>query len=315
MRTFAAGINDTMPHAPSKAAASATAKLLVVVLAFAWGFTWVASAFALHEIPPWSLRFAGTGIGAATLMTIAVLTGHSLHVPRGERVHVMIAGFLNVAAFQVLGAFAQTSGTTSRAVIIAYSMPIWAALLSFLMLGERLNAVRGLALVLCVTGLGILVWPLLAHGVPRSVLFALGCALSWALATVYLKWLRTTVPPLANATWQLAFGFGFIAVGTFLFEGYPRLWPIHAASLAAALYIGVFGMGLAHFLWWTIVGRLPATTASIGALLVPVVGVITATIFLGERPTMPDIIGFALIFASAACVLLQPTAQYNEMPE
>lgn len=311
--SHAAGVHDTMPHA-SKAAATGTAKLLVVVLAFAWGFTWIGSAFALREIPPWSLRFAGTGIGAATLMTIALVTGHSLYVPRVERVHVMIAGFLNVAAFQVLGAFAQMSGTTSRVVIISYSMPIWATALSRLMLGERLNTVRGVALVLCMLGIGVLVWPLLAHGIPLSVLFALGCALSWALATVYLKWLKATVPPLANAAWQLFFGFMFIAIGTFVFDGYPRLWPVHTESLLAVLYIGIFGMGLAHFLWWTIVGKLPTVTASIGALLVPVVGVIASTIFLNERPTVPDIIGFVLIFAAAACVLLQPNAR-SEMPE
>ena len=42
------------------------ARLLVVLLAFAWGFNWIAAAIALHEVPPWSLRFAGAGIGAAT---------------------------------------------------------------------------------------------------------------------------------------------------------------------------------------------------------------------------------------------------------
>ncbi len=47
--------------------AATTAKLLVVLLAFAWGFNWIAAAVALREVSPWSLRFAGAGIGAATL--------------------------------------------------------------------------------------------------------------------------------------------------------------------------------------------------------------------------------------------------------
>ena len=79
-------------------------------------------------------------IGAATLFTAALLTGHNLKVPRGEHVHVMVAGFLNVAAFQILSGFAQLSGATSRAIIITYSMPIWATVLSRFVLGERLNA-------------------------------------------------------------------------------------------------------------------------------------------------------------------------------
>ncbi len=59
----------------------------------------------------------------------AILTGHDLRVPRGEVRHVMVAGFFNVAAFQILSGFAQLSGATSRAIIITYSMPIWTTLL------------------------------------------------------------------------------------------------------------------------------------------------------------------------------------------
>ena len=99
----------------------------------------------------------------------------------------------------------------------------------------------------------------------------------------------------------------FITAGTFAFEGYPHLGRSHSETMLAMLYVGLFGVGLAHFLWWSIVGRLPTMTASLGSLLVPVVGVTASAILLGERPTTPDIIGFVLIFAAAACVLLQPT--------
>jgi drug/metabolite transporter (DMT)-like permease len=296
-------------HQQSNSEIAGTAKLLILILAFAWGFNWIARALALHEIDPWSLQFAGAGIGTATLFTIALLTGHSMRVPRGERLHVMVAGFFNVAAFQILSAFAQLSGSTSRAIIITYSMPIWATLLSRILLGERLNKLRLLAFTLCAAGLSTLLWPLLADGFQPSVFFSLGCALSWAFATVYMKWVKATVPPLANAAWQLLFGFVFIAAGTFIVEGHPRFWPLHESTLLTVLYVGVFGVGIAHFLWWAIVGRLPTITASIGALLVPVIGVIGSTLFLSERPTMADIIGFVLIFAAAACVLLQPNVK------
>jgi drug/metabolite transporter (DMT)-like permease len=292
-----------------------TAKLLVGLLALAWGFHWIAAAFALREVSPWSLRFAGVGLGAVTLFTAARLTGHSLHVPRGERLHVMIAGFLNVAAFQVMSAFAQQSGATSRVIIIVYSMPIWAAVLGRLMLGERLDKARTLALVLCVSGLSILMAPLLGQKFPPSIFLALGCSWSWAAATVYLKWVKATVTPLANAAWQLLFGFLFIAAGTFVFDGGPRLWPLGPQALISVIYVGVFGVGLAHFLWWAIVARLPTVTAAIGSLLVPVVGVVASVLILGEHPTIPDIVGFALIFGAASCVLLQPNTKLTEIPE
>ena len=304
-----------MSHTDAKGDVAATAKLLVVLLAFAWGLNWIAAAVALREVTPWSLRFAGTGIGAAILFAAAIITGHNLRVPRGEHLHVMVAGFLNVAAFQILSAFAQLSGATSRAIVITYSMPIWATVLSRFALGERLNAIRALAFALCVAGLTILVWPLFAAGFPPFVFYSLGCAMSWAIATVYMKWVKAKIAPLANAAWQLLFGFFFIAAGTFAVEGYPQLWPLHGESILAILYVGLFGVGLAHFLWWSIVGRLPTMTASLGSLLVPVIGVTASAVILGERPTVPDIIGFVLIFAAAACVLLQPPLKRTEMPE
>ncbi|MGB8176685.1 MAG: DMT family transporter [Pseudolabrys sp.] len=160
----------------TKAHPATTAKLLVVLLAFAWGLNWVAAAIALREMSPWSLRVAGSGIGAATLFAAAILSGHSLKVPRGEYVHIMIAGLFNVAGFQILSSFAQLSGATTRAIIITYSMPIWTTVLSRCVLGERLNAIRWFALALCIVGLTVLLWPLFAHGFPPFVFYSLGCA-------------------------------------------------------------------------------------------------------------------------------------------
>lgn len=302
-----------MPHV--KAGSPGTAKLLVVLLAFAWGLNWIAAAVALREVSPWALRVAGSSIGAITLFAAVIVTGHRLQIPRGEVLHVMVAGFFNVAAFQILSGFAQLSGATSRAIIITYSMPIWTTMLSVAVLGEKLTRIRIIAFCLCVAGLSVLLWPLFADGIPIFVFYSLGCALSWCVATVYIKWAKVKIEPLANAAWQLLFGLLFITAGTFVFEGSPHLWPIANDTILAVLFVGVLGVGLAHFLWWSIIGRLPAITASLGSLIVPVVGVSASAMYLGERLTIPDMIGFAMIFAAASCVLLQPNVKHTEMPE
>jgi drug/metabolite transporter (DMT)-like permease len=118
---------------------------------------------------------------------------------------------------------------------------------------------------------------------------------------------KSTVPPLATAAWQLVFGLGFIAAGTFVFEGGPRVTGLTPETWGAILFMGIIGTGCAHFLWWSIAGRLSPITASIGALLVPVIGVGASVVLLHERPTANDLVGFVLIFSAAACVLLLPT--------
>ena len=106
-----------------RAEAIASAKLLVVVMGVAWGFNWVAARIILTALPPWTMRALGIGLGALTLFAAAAIAGVSLAVPRGERGKILIAGFFNVAVFNVCSAYAQIYGTTSRAIVIAYSMP------------------------------------------------------------------------------------------------------------------------------------------------------------------------------------------------
>ena len=75
---------------------------------------------------------------------------------------------------------------------------------------------------------------------------------------------------------------------------------------SGGLYNGLLGTGFAYILWFAIIERLPTATASLGSLSTPVVGITSSMLMLGERPTTEDVIGFALIFAAAACVLTQP---------
>jgi drug/metabolite transporter (DMT)-like permease len=294
---------------------AASAKLLVVLMGLGWGINWVAARIILEALPPWTMRTVGIGLGTLTLFAAAIISGVPLSIVRRDWLKVVIAGFFNVAVFGAGSAYAQVYGTTSRAIVIAYSMPIWAALLARLVLKERLNAIKLAALGLCATGLTILIWPLARTGFPFGALFALGCAWSWACGTIFLKWVRIAAPTLTAAAWQLLFGWLMLAAGMLAFDGLPQLWPLPGHIVAWLGYNGFVGMGLTYFLWFVVVERLPTTTASLGSLLVPVVGVIGSAWLVGERPSLSDAIGFACIFAAAASVLLQPNVRHTEMPE
>jgi len=78
----------------------------------------------------------------------------------------------------------------------------------------------------------------------------------------------------------------------------------HLDGYLATAWTGIAGNGIAYALWFTVVRRLPAVTASLGVLAVPVIGIVASSLILGEVPTLADMIGFALIFVASACVLL-----------
>jgi drug/metabolite transporter (DMT)-like permease len=278
---------------------------MLVVLSFAWGLTWPAMRIALAEIPPFSMRVVSLGLGAGSLLVVVRLQrrGFVLGGPK-DWIHVIVAGLLNIVGFTMLSAFALLMAATSRVAILTYTMPIWAALFAHFALGERLNRSRLVALALCIGGMTILIYPLADAGIPVGLLLALLTGVSWAAGTVYVKWARINGDPVTVAAWQLTVGLVFVILGVPLVEGSLQLSQAHAPALLGAIFTGLIGSGLAYFLWFKIIGRLPAMTASLGILSVPIIGVVSTAIVLGERPTVPDMIGFLLIFAASACVLL-----------
>ena len=275
------------------------------MLAILFGLNWPAVRIALTEIPPWTLRATGLALAALALLAIALVRGRSLAVPTSKRLHLVVAGLMNIAGFNVLSAFAQLNTATSRAAIVTFTMPLWATLFARLFLGEVPDRLQRLGLLLGALGLGVLLTPLVVSGmVTVGVGFALGAAISWAAGTVYLKRARIAAEPLALAAWQLVVGALAAGAGMLMFEGLPRFWPLGAAAGLALAYHVLLAQALAYFLWFEVVSRLPAGTAALGTLGIPVVGVLGAALILGERPTAADLMGFALILAAAATVLL-----------
>jgi drug/metabolite transporter (DMT)-like permease len=296
-----------MPSPAPRDTADSTGRLMLVAVSLAWGLTWPALKLALNEIPPFSMRLGTSGIATIVLFTLAFLQGRSMRLGSLRAgSHLIVAGCLNVACFTLFSAFAQLATATSRVAVLAYTMPIWAALLAHPILGERLTPTRAMALVLCAAGLSVLVYPLIGSGDVIGVILALATAVAWAAGTVYLKWAQVDADPIAIAAWQIAVALVPTFAGLLLVEGSPHLWPVDALALGALVFASLAGSAFAYLLWFETVKRVPAMTASLGVLSVPVIGIVASILVLGERPTMADVIGSALTLAAASCVLLAP---------
>ena len=293
------------PKSEGSARADIGARLMLVALGLIWGITWPVMKIALNEIPPLTMRATAAALGAVTYCLMCVVMRGSLRVPAPKIwAHILVGSLLNIVAFSVFGAFAQLAATTSRVAILAYTMPIWAMLLAWLFLGERPNGVQTIALLLCIAGLAILIYPLTTHGIPIGIVFALAVGVCWAGGTVYLKWAHIEADQMGVGSWQMTFAAVILAAFMLIFDGGPRFGEAHLDGVLATAWTGIAGNGIAYALWFTIIRRLPAATASLGVLASPVIGVIGSFLILGEVPTAPDMIGFALIFAASACVLL-----------
>lgn len=275
---------------------------LVLALGIFWGLNWPTVKVLLTVFPPFTLRAIGLGLGTVGLAALAAAMHQSLLPRRDELAHLIATGLLTVLGFNVFTAFGQLFTETSSAVIVAFTMPMWAALLAVIFLGERLSLNRVLALLLGMLGLAVLVHGDLEKFVasPAGPVCMLAAALSWAAGTVALKARDWSIAPLARATWLVGVSAPFAALGAVLFEQ-PLSQSLPATPLFLVLvYHVIFPMIVCHAAWVSLVGRLPASVAAVATLLIPVVGVASAGLLLGDDLSASKLLALALVLTSVA---------------
>ena len=281
-------------------------------LALAWGLNWPSVKIALSTFPPFTLRMIGLGCGALLLLLVAAFQHKRLVPQRGSWAGVLIGGFLAVAVFNVATAFAQLNTSTSRAAVLTFTMPMMSAVLSRLVMNERLERKKIVALTIGTTGVLVLAWPvvaLLAHThdarAIKGLVFPLVAAFGWAAGTVYLQRWPVKGERMVFTAWQLLVGAVFGAIGAFLFgEKMPTEIPSLQVWIAMFMHI-VPGTAIAYWLWFVMSERLSASVSSMTTLMVPVVGVLSAMLLVGDRPSIVDWCGFLLVLVGAAMIVLK----------
>jgi drug/metabolite transporter (DMT)-like permease len=157
---------------------------------------------------------------------------------------------------------------------------------------------------LAFAGLILVISPWQLEGVPASLMAVAG-GLCWAgsAAVVKIMQRRHEVDVLSLTAWQMLLGTPvLLAIAAFTYTGMPS-W---SATLVEVLAFNVLLVnGVAWFLWPFALHTLSAGGAGIGTLAVPVVGVVTAWVHLGERPGAAEAVGMALIIAALSILTLR----------
>lgn len=286
-------------------------RLIPVALALFWGLNWPAVKIILAIFPPFTLRVLGLGSGAILLLLLARAKRLALLPPRDAWPGIVVGGVLAVAVFNLAVAWAQLSTSTSRAAVLTFTMPMMSAVLAWLVLGERLDRRRGLALMLGAIGVAILAWPVL-HAVfaehdlaaTKGLIFPLVAAFGWAAGTVYLKRWPVNGHRIVITAWQLAVGATCALTGVLIAgESFPTQgW--NGRIVAALSFHIILGTAVAYWLWFVLSERVSATVAALTTLMVPVVGVLGAMALVGDRPGTADWWGFGFVLAGAALIVL-----------
>ena len=282
--------------------------MLLGGLTFFWGVNWPIMKIALGEIAPWPFRSLCLVVGGLALLGINLVGRKPVRVPAGELRPLLFCALFNVIGWHLCSAYALTLIEASRATIIAFTMPIWAALLGRLVLGEPLTGSKLLGLALGSAGLVVLIGPDLATlgAAPLGALFMLGGALSWAFGTVAMKRVPWTIGPGTLAGWQLLAGSLPITLGALWLQPFPDPGALSPAALAALAYVLILPMVFCQWAWFKVVRLFPASIAAVGTLAIPVIGVFSSGLLLGEPIGWREFVALALVCAALVAVLVVP---------
>ncbi len=272
--------------------------LLLVALTITWGVNWPMMKLALQGVQPWAFRSMCLMVGGSALLLLTGASGGSIRLPPGRLLPLALVSVFNITAWHLLSAYALINTGSGRAAIIGYTMPLWAAPLSVLLLGARLTLPQGFALLLGMAALVLLIGQDLAvvGSAPLGALLMAAAALSWAIGTVLIKkFAWDGMPVMALTGWQQLIGGLPIVVGWWLLEPVPDLGALSLPSALGLAYAVFVAMIFCQTAFFKLVSLLPAHVAAISVLAVPAVGVISSAWLLGEPVGLAEAAALLLV--------------------
>jgi drug/metabolite transporter (DMT)-like permease len=286
------------------------ALVLIAAVTVLWGLNWPAMRMAVLELSPWTFRVFCVTVSGGGLLLLARLSGERIRPPPRVWPWLLLLAAFSVTAWQMLSAFALERIGGGHAAIVAYTMPIWAAMMSAAWLGERPSPRLLLALALGMAAVLLLVLPDLGRlgAAPLGTLLMIAAAVAWAAATVITKAVQWRIGLLALSGWQLVIGGVPILLAWLWLEPVPDLSRLTWRGALGAGYAATVALIFCFTAYIKIVTLLPATVAALSTLAIPVVGLLSAAWLLGE-PIGLGQIGALLLVTAALTLALMPRRQ------
>jgi drug/metabolite transporter (DMT)-like permease len=268
----------------------------LALLALTWGYNWVVMKVAVRDSDPFTFAALRNLLGALALFAVVAVRGGSLR----PKVFWWTAlfGLFQTGTFG-LSVWALYVGSAGRTSVLTYTMPFWLLFMAWPVLGERIRGAQWAAVVLALAGFVFVLDPWSLRGLQASLLAA-GGGLGWAIASLLFKIIRKRheIELLPFTAWQALVGTIPLIVVALLVDKEGPTWS--ASFIGALAYNVIAGSAIAWLLWLYVLHNLPAGTAGLSSLAIPVVGVTAAWVQLGERPGALEAVGMGLIVAALA---------------
>jgi drug/metabolite transporter (DMT)-like permease len=257
--------------------------VLLALLTLVWGTNWPMFKIALTELPVLTFRSITMLTAFAVLTAILMVRGESFAVPAGKWPALIAASAMNILVWNIATSLAVLYIPSGHASVLAYTMPLWVALLGFAVFGQRLTGRLLAAILIGAVAVVALMVPNFRsyETAPAGLFWGLFAGFCWAIGTFIVK--RTAWPGmgLSLTFWQIVISLPPILLGALAIDGIPDHWP-SAGALIATIYTGAIPMALGTATWFALVKLLPAQIAALSSIAIPIVAIVSGVLLLHE---------------------------------
>jgi drug/metabolite transporter (DMT)-like permease len=278
--------------------------VVLVLLTVVWGVNWPVMKLGVTDFPPLTFRALSMWLGLPVLGLAMVFMKVPFRIRREHWRELLWLTTTNMFIWHVCIILAVRTLSSGRAAILGYTMPIFSALLGALFFASPLGRRAWIGVSAAAVGVMLLLWHELTQlaGRPIGVALALVAAAFWALGTQSLRRTRVDAPALTISFWMTVLTAILMAVLSAAFES-PQ-WRVPTGPVGwAVLFNAVLIFGFAHAAWTYLAKGLPPIASTLSVMLIPVVGVLSGAVWLGEPVHWQDWTAVVLMMVAIASVL------------
>jgi drug/metabolite transporter (DMT)-like permease len=267
--------------------------VMLALITLFWGLNWPVMKLGVTGFPPLTFRAISILLGIPVLALGLVVLKVPFAIPRRHWRELALLTLTNMLVWHVCVILAVRQLSSGRAAILGYTMPIFSALIGAAVFGATLAPRAWLGVGAAALGVVLLLWHEFTGlaGHPAGVVLVIFAASVWALGTQLLRRTRIDVPTLTISFWMVTVTGIVMTVLAATFER-SQWQALPAPTVWAILYNAVLIFGYAHAAWFTL-----------SVMFIPVLGVFSGALWLGEVLHWQDWTAVVLMVVAIASVL------------
>ena len=282
-----------------------------LVLAAAWGASFLFARIAVPEFGAVPLVGVRLVVAAIVLAVPVLLAGHTRVIRERWKTFLFI-GAINSAIPFTLFAWSLHALSAGEASVLNATAALFAGLIAFAVLGERMSRRRSAGLLIGFVGVILLVWHKLTFSGNLTAIGAgLLAALLYGIASHIITRRLSGVAPVAVSAGSL--GFAALLQLPLSFATLPAAMP-SAKAWFAAITLGVVCTAAAYLMYFRLVRSIGPTRAITVTYGIPAFGILWGFLFLHETVSLLTLVGGVVIVLGTAMAKLPDRAERAEEP-